>query len=156
MSLNRVVLVGRLTRDPEMRYTPSGVAVASMGIAVNRFTKNEQGDYETDFFDVVAWRRTAEFAQNYLTKGRLVSVDGRLQNRSWVGQDGVKRTKTEIVADDIQGLDRKGDTQPGGGEPEAGARTSAPRAAAGAPAGGHAGAAPAEDDLEGPDPFADE
>jgi single-strand DNA-binding protein len=137
-----------------MRYTPSGVAVASMGIAVNRYTKNEQGDYETDFFDVVAWRRTAEFAQNYLTKGRLVAVDGRLQNRSWVGQDGVKRTKTEIVADDIQGLDRRGDAQASAGDAEAGAP--APRAAAPAGAARNASVPAPEDELDGPDPFADE
>ena len=110
--VNRVVLVGRLTRDPEMKYTPQGVAVAQMGIAVDRFSKNEQGEYETDFFNVVAWRRSAEFAANYLTKGRLVSVDGRLQTRSWVAQDGTKRSVVEIVADNIQGLDRKGDAIP--------------------------------------------
>src|ERR1051326_6121856 len=93
MSLNRVVLIGRLTRDPEMKYTPQGVAVTQMGIAVQRFTKNETGDYDVDFFNVVAWRRTAEFAANYLTKGRLVSVDGRLQTRSWVDQaSGQKRS----------------------------------------------------------------
>ncbi|HEV2471329.1 MAG TPA: single-stranded DNA-binding protein, partial [Chthonomonadales bacterium] len=90
--VNRVVLVGHLTRDPEMKYTPAGVAVAQMGIAVNRYSKNEQGEYETDFFNVVAWRRSAEFAANYLTKGRLVAIDGRLQTRSWTGQDGNKRT----------------------------------------------------------------
>src|SRR5450432_4811028 len=106
MSLNRILLIGRLTRDPEMKYTPQGIAVAQMGIAVNRFSKNEQGEYETDFFNIVAWRRTAEFASNNLRKGRLVSVDGRLQARSWVEQaSGQKRTVYEIVADDIQALD---------------------------------------------------
>src|SRR5579871_2974794 len=97
MSLNRVVLIGRLTRDPEMKYTTNGVPVAQFGIAVNRYTKNEQGEYETDFFNIVAWRRTAEFVSNYLTKGRLVAVDGRLQTRSWVDQQsGQKRTAYEI------------------------------------------------------------
>src|SRR5690242_7354616 len=110
MSVNRVVLVGRLTRDPELKYTPAGVPVAQLGIAVNRITKNEQGEYEVDFFNVTAWRRTAEFAQSYLTKGRLVSVDGRLQTRSWVDQaSGQKRTVYEIVADHLEGLDRRGD-----------------------------------------------
>ncbi len=106
--LNRVVLVGRLVADPEVRYTPAGVPVAQLRVAVNRITKNENGEYESDFFNVVAWRRTAEFAQNYLSKGRLVSIDGRLQTRSWVDQtSGQKRTAFEIVADNLEGLDRK-------------------------------------------------
>ena len=157
MSLNRIVLVGRLTRDPEMKYTPQGIAVATMGIAVDRFTKNDQGEYETDFFNIVAWRRSAEFASNYLKKGRLVSIDGRLQARSWVEQTtGQKRTTYEIVADNIQGLDKRGDTEPTsdadmGGTPVEGrgaatARPSAPRPAASVPA----------DDIDESDPFADE
>ena len=104
MSLNRVVLIGRLTADPEeLKYTPSGVPVTTLRIAVNRVTKNDQNEYETDFFNVTAWRRTAEFACNYLGKGRLISVDGRLQTRSWVDQtSGQKRTSYEIVADNIE------------------------------------------------------
>lgn len=110
MALNRVVLIGRLTRDPEVRYTTAGVPVATLGIAVHRVTKNESGDYDVDFFNVVAWRRTAEFAQNYLKKGRLISVDGRLQTRSWTDQQsGQKRTVVEIVADSLEGLDRRED-----------------------------------------------
>ena len=178
MSLNRVVLVGRLTRDPEMKYTPQGVAVAQLGIAVNRVTKGENGDYEVDFFNVTAWRRTAEFASQYLTKGRLVSVDGRLQTRSWTDQQsGQKRTAFEIVADNIESLDRKPDGEGGApmssqqpsnyDEPSSGpmsspppareARASAPaparqtsRAAAPAPAGY------SSDDNDEADPFADE
>src|ERR1051325_6847584 len=116
MSLNRIVLIRRLTRDPEVKYTPQGIAVATLGIAVDRFTKNEQGEYETDFFNIVAWRRSAEFASNYLKKGRLVSVDGRLQSRSWVDQtSGQKRTVYEVVAENIQGLDRRGDAEGGEG-----------------------------------------
>lgn len=150
--VNRVVLVGRLTRDPEMKYTPSGVAVAQMGIAVDRFTKNDQGEYETDFFNVVAWRRSAEFASNYLTKGRLISVDGRLQTRSWVATDGTKRSVVEIVADNIQGLDRRGD-----GAPAPHADAAPPSAAPTRPAAPAGRAAqPAEDDLDEADPFADE
>jgi single-strand DNA-binding protein len=156
MSLNRIVLIGRLTRDPEMKYTPQGIAVATMGIAVDRFSKNDQGEYETDFFNIVAWRRSAEFASNYLKKGRLISVDGRLQARSWVEQaTGQKRTTYEIVADSIQGLDKRSDAEPssdtemGGGAPEA--RSSAPaRPSAPRPA------APAADDIDESDPFADE
>jgi single-strand DNA-binding protein len=160
--VNRVVLVGRLTRDPELKYTPAGVAVAQMGLAVNRFTKNDQGEYETDFFNIVAWRRTAEFASQYLKKGRLVSVDGRIQTRSWVAQDGTKRKEFEIVADNLEGLDRRNDAEPGGYEAEP-AATPAPAAR---PAQAYAGtptarpaaapAAPADDDLDDSDPFADE
>jgi len=148
MSLNRVVLVGRLTADPEMKYTPSGVPVASLRIAVNRITKNDQGEYEADFFNVTAWRRTAEFCSNYLTKGRLISLDGRLQTRSWVDQaSGQKRTAFEIVAENIEGLDRRGD----GGGSEAG-EEGAP-AGRPAPARQYTAPAPVDDDS---DPFADE
>src|SRR5205823_3498076 len=128
-------------------------------IAVDRFTKDESGNYETDFFNVVAWRRSAEFAANYLTKGRLVSVDGRLQTRSWVAQDGTKRSVVEIVADNIQGLDRKGDAAPAAAQDGDAAGASAPARAA-APAAAGAGsarqAAPADEDLDESDPFADE
>ena len=114
MSVNRVVVVGRLTRDPEMKYTTQGIAVAQLSIAVNRITKGEDGDYETDFFNVTAWRRTAEFASQYLTKGRLISVDGRLQQRKWVDQQsGQNRSIVEIVADNIESLDRKPDGEGG-------------------------------------------
>ncbi|HZO87312.1 MAG TPA: single-stranded DNA-binding protein [Chthonomonadaceae bacterium] len=155
--LNRVVLVGRLVADPEMKYTPAGVAVAQMRIAVNRVTKNEQGEYETDFFNVVAWRRTAEFAANYLTKGRLISVDGRLRTRSWVAQDGTKRNVVEIEADNVEGLDRRGDTA---NAAEGEAVAAAPPARAATPTAASVGSArntaPPEDDLDEADPFADE
>jgi single-strand DNA-binding protein len=146
MSLNRVVLVGRLTADPEMKYTPAGVPVAQLRVAVNRVTKNEQGEYESDFFNVTAWRRTAEFCNNYLSKGRLISIDGRLQTRSWVDQaSGQKRTAFEIVADNIEGLDRKGDgpVNSDDGQPMGGG--AAPRTAARVPI-----------DNDDSDPFADE
>lgn len=104
--MNVVALIGRMVADPELRYTPSGVAVTSFTIAVDRRFKNESGEKQTDFFDVVAWRQSAEFASNYLTKGRLVAVQGRLQQRSWVQQDGQKRSKVEVVADNLQGLDK--------------------------------------------------
>src|SRR5262245_53342127 len=110
--LNRIVLIGRLTKDPESQYTPNGIAVARFRIAVDRPTKNpETGEKETDFIDIVAWRRTAEFVTQYVTKGRLVAVDGRLQIRSWVGQDGQKRYNTEVVADNVQTLDKPRDTE---------------------------------------------
>jgi len=106
LEMNVVVLVGRVVADPELKYTPNGTAVCQLRIAVDRRFKNESGERESDFFDVVAWRQSAEFAANYLTKGRLVAVHGRLQSRSWVQQDGQKRSKVEVVADNIQGLDR--------------------------------------------------
>jgi single-strand DNA-binding protein len=104
--LNRVVLIGRLTADPELRYTPSGVPVASFRLAVDRQFKTQGGERETDFINIVAWRKSAEFAANYLGKGRLVCVEGRLQIRQWTTQDGQKRSTAEVVSDNIQGLDR--------------------------------------------------
>lgn len=103
--LNRVVLIGRLANDPELKYTPSGIAVASFRIAVDRIP-NAQGERQADFIPIVAWRQRAEFAANYLTKGRLVAVDGKLQVRSWVAQDGTKRYATEVIADILKSLDR--------------------------------------------------
>lgn len=103
--LNRVVLIGRLATDPELKYTPSGIAVTTFRIAVNRMP-NAQGEREADFISIVAWRQSAEFAANYLTKGRLVAVDGRLQIRSWVAQDGTKRSSAEVVAENLRSLDK--------------------------------------------------
>lgn len=118
MSVNRVVLVGRLTRDPEMKYSTTGTPIASMGIAVNRYSKNEAGEYDVDFFNIVAFNRTAEFAQSYLKKGSLVGVDGRLQTRSWTDQaTGQKRTAYEVVADTVQGLGSRQDNMAGGEAP---------------------------------------
>ena len=103
--LNRIILIGRLTRDPELRYTGQGTPVCSFGLAVNR-PKRKDAEEQTDFIDIVAWRHNAEFAANYLTKGRLVAVEGRLQIRPWVAQDGSKRRSAEVVADSVQGLDK--------------------------------------------------
>jgi single-strand DNA-binding protein len=94
-SLNRVSLIGRLTADPKLRYTPNGTAVASFRIANN-------GTYEVQFHDIIAWRGLAEIAAEHLTKGRLVYLSGRLHSRSWTGQDGLGRWALEIIADDIQ------------------------------------------------------
>jgi len=105
--LNRVILIGRLGRDPEMRYTPSGIPVTTFSIAVDRpMAPNAQGERETDWIDIVAWRERAEFAANYLGKGRLIAVEGRLQIRSWTAQDGTKRKSAEVVADNLRMLDR--------------------------------------------------
>lgn len=105
--LNRVVLVGRLTKDPELRYTPNGVAVTNFTLAVDRNFKNSQGERETDFIPCVVYRQNAEFAANYLAKGKLAGVDGRIQVRSYTGQDGQKRWVTEIVAEQVHLLSPK-------------------------------------------------
>jgi single-strand DNA-binding protein len=115
MSLNKVILVGRVTRDPELRYTPNGRPVASFGLAVDRNTKNASGEKETDFIDIVVWQQTAEFAAKYATKGRLVAIDGRLQVRNYETQDGQKRRAYEVVANDLRLLDRGKDHAGGGG-----------------------------------------
>jgi len=104
--INRVILVGRMVADPELRYTPSGVAVAKFRLAVDRSFVNAQGERQTDFIDIVAWRQSAQFAADYLRKGRLVGVEGRLQVRSYTTQDGQRRRASEVVADHVQGLDR--------------------------------------------------
>jgi single-strand DNA-binding protein len=111
--LNRVMLIGRLTRDPELRYVPSGHPVASFTLAVDRPFTNQAGDRETDFIDIVAWRKLADQVSQHLSKGRLVAVEGRLQIRSYETQDGQKRKAAEIVADAVRFLDRKaGQTTP--------------------------------------------
>lgn len=115
--MNLVALIGRLTADPELRYTPSGVAVTSFTIAVDRRFKNEAGEKQTDFFDCVAWRQRAEFASNYLVKGQRIAVQGSLQQRSWVQQDGQKRSKVEVMVESLQGLDKPQGGQ--GGAPSA-------------------------------------
>jgi single-strand DNA-binding protein len=112
--VNRVILVGRVCTDPEMKYTPSGVAVANFRIAVDRPFANAQGERETDFIDVVAWRKDAEFVNNYLGKGRLILVEGRLQIRQWQAQDGQRRRTAEVVADSVRGLDRPREAREGG------------------------------------------
>lgn len=107
MAVNCVVLTGRLTRDPELKFTPAGVAVASFTVAVDRnVARDAQGQRETDFIPCVAWRQTAEFAGQYLTKGRLVAVQGRLQVRKYQTSDGQNRTFTEVACDRLDGLDR--------------------------------------------------
>ncbi|MCH8979895.1 MAG: single-stranded DNA-binding protein [Armatimonadetes bacterium] len=139
MSINRVVLVGRLTRDPELRNTTTGKQVVNFGIAVDdRFNKEH-----TNFFNVSAWGSTADFVSKYLTKGRLIAVDGRLNYRKYTTQDGQERSVIEVVADNIQPLDRPRDdaapprdrSEDAGKEPVA------------------AGVAPTSDEY---DPFADE
>ncbi len=113
--LNVIVLIGRLTKDPELRYTSSGKAVATLRLAVDRGTTNPQGEKETDFIDVVVWERQAETVANYLQKGRQVAVQGRLQIRSYETQEGQRREKAEVVATSVRFLDRGQDAGMGGG-----------------------------------------
>ncbi|EJE1871835.1 single-stranded DNA-binding protein [Listeria monocytogenes] len=105
--MNRVILVGRLTKDPDLRYTPSGAAVATFTLAVNRPFKNGQGEQEADFIQCVVWRKPAENVANFLKKGSLTGVDGRVQTRNYEGNDGKRVYVTEIVAESVQFLEPK-------------------------------------------------
>ena len=136
--LNKIILMGRLTRDPELRRTGSGTAVTSFSLAVDRDFKSQSGEKETDFIDVVAWRSTAEFVSKYFTKGRMAVVEGRLQIRDWTDRDGGKRRSAEVVADNVYFGDSRRDGGSDFGAPPA---YGAP-ASYGAPAAGR-GAAPA-------------
>lgn len=111
--MNRVVLVGRLTKDPDLRYTPNGVPVATFTLAVNRSFSNQQGEKEADFINCVVWRKPAENVANYLKKGSLAGVDGRLQTRNYEGSDGKRVYVTEVVAESVQFLEPKKDGQGG-------------------------------------------
>ena len=139
--LNHIVLMGRLTRDPELRRTGSGIAVASFTLAVDRDYAAQGAERETDFVDIVAWRSTAEFVSKYFTKGRMAVVSGRLQIRNWQDKDGNKRRSAEVVANDVYFGDSKRD----GASAPAGFDQSAPSYAApsyAAPNPGPAYAAP--------------
>ncbi len=155
--LNRVILIGRLVRDPDCSYTVNGIHVCKLRIAVDRRSRNpETNERETDFIDIVVWRQTADFVRDYVRKGRLVAVEGRLQVRSWTAQDGTKRWSTEVVADNLQALDRPREGEeiqplsppddPGPEPPPAPARSTTPAPAAAA------ATAPIDDEY---DPFAD-
>jgi single-strand DNA-binding protein len=108
MSLNRVILIGRLTKDPELRYTPAGVAVAQFTLAVDRPFSGQGGQKETDFIPVVVWRQLAETCSNYLRKGRLTAAEGRIQVRNYEGSDGKRVYITEVVADNVRFLESAG------------------------------------------------
>ena len=113
--LNQIVLMGRLTRDPELRRTGSGVAVASFTLAVDRDFAAQGAEKETDFVDIVAWRNTAEFVSRFFTKGRMAVVTGRLQIRNWTDKEGNKRRSAEVVADNVYFGDSKRDGAASGG-----------------------------------------
>ena len=145
--LNRIILMGRLTRDPELRQTQSGASVANFSLAVDRDFKDKQtGEKTTDFIDIVAWRNTAEFVSKYFTKGRMAVVSGRLQIRNWTDKEGNKRRSAEVVADNVYFGDSKRDAagDNGGYSPAPSYGYSAPAApAAGSSHGYAAPAAPA-------------
>ena len=142
--LNRIILMGRLTRDPELRHTQTGTPVASFSLAVDRdFKDKTTGEKSTDFIDIVAWRQTAEFVSRFFTKGRMAVVEGRLQIRDWKDKEGNNRRSAEVVADNVY----FGDSRPGGAGGNNGAYSQAP--AYGAPAGGYS--AP----VGGPSDFAE-
>ena len=126
-SLNRVQLIGNLTRDPELRYTPNGNAVCTFGIATNRSWTTDSGEKreEVDFHNIVAWNKLGELCSQFLVKGRKVYVEGRLSTRSWTGQDGQQKSRTEVVIDDMILLDSKGSAQR---EPEEAKATETPKA----------------------------
>lgn len=147
--LNKIILMGRLTRDPELRRTGSGTAVTSFSLAVDRDFKSQSGEKETDFIDIVTWRSTAEFVSKYFTKGRMAVVEGRLQIRDWTDKDGGKRRSAEVVADNVYFGDSKRDSA---GEYGAAPEYSAPAGRAPmAPMGGHSDFAEiGEDDGELP------
>ena len=134
--LNKIILMGRLTRDPELRRTQSGTAVTSFSLAVDRDFKPQSGEKETDFIDVVAWRNTAEFVSKYFTKGRMAVVEGRLQIRDWTDRDGGKRRSAEVIAENVYFGDSK---REGGSDYGSAPAYSAPYSGYAAPAapGGH-------------------
>jgi single-strand DNA-binding protein len=140
-SVNQVILMGNLTRDPEVRQTPNGRSVCSFSLALNRAYKDQSGEWQevTDFIDVVAWGPLGERVAQYLSKGRRALVQGRLQSRSWE-QEGQKRSKVEVLADDVTFLDGRGEGDSNGG----GRAAPAPRASA--PSGG-AGSSKKKDDV---------
>lgn len=109
--MNKVILIGRLTRDPDLRYTTSNVATCTFALAVDRPFTNQNGEREADFINIVVWRKQAENCKNYLTKGSQVAIEGRIQTRNYDGQDGKKVYVTEVVADNVQFLGTKGGQQ---------------------------------------------
>ena len=159
--LNRIILMGRLTRDPELRHTQTGTAVASFTLAVDRdFKDRNSGERATDFIDVVAWRQTGEFVSRYFTKGRMAVVEGRLQMRDWTDKDGNKRRSAEVVADNVYFGDSKRDAESAGGYSSgytggyaapSGGYNAAPGGYSPAPMGGNSGySAPAHNGYSAP------
>lgn len=113
--MNKVILIGRLTKDPELRYTQGGVAVCNFTLAVDRPFTNQEGEREADFIPIVVWRRAAENVAKYLSKGRQTAVEGRIQVRTYDDKDGVRQWRTEVVADNVEFLGSKNDSPSQGG-----------------------------------------
>lgn len=134
--INRVVLVGRLTKDVDLRYTPQGVAVATFTLAVNRQFSNNQGERDADFIQIVAWRQLAELVANYLKKGSQAGLEGRLQTRSYDNKEGKRVWVTEVVADNIQFLSPTGERTGGGSNSSSGNQQRGGGSAGGDPFGG--------------------
>ncbi len=151
-ALNKVLLMGNLTRDPELRYIPSGTAVAKLGLAVNReYQDRQSGEKKEDvcFLDITVWGKQAEVCNQYLSKGRSVFIEGRLEYSTWETKEGDKRSKIEVIAERVQFLGGRRDEEGGGGPrressrgsaPASGARAGAPGPNGGSPAGASAGA----------------
>lgn len=119
--MNKVVLIGRLTRDPELRFTAgNGTAVTTFTLAVDRKYKNKEGQREADFIPIVVWSKLAEVIANYVTKGRLIAISGRIQTRTYEGNDGQKKYVTEVVADDFQFLEKRDGNAPSAPKPVSG------------------------------------
>lgn len=139
--LNRIILMGRLTHDPELRHTQTGTAVASFSLAVDRdFKDKSTGEKSTDFIDIVAWRQTAEFVSRFFTKGRMAVVEGRLQLRDWTDRDGNKRRSAEVIADNVYFGDSRREAEAAGAYAPPGGGYTAPAAPVGgyaAPSGGY-------------------
>jgi single-strand DNA-binding protein len=158
--MNKVILIGRLTRDPELRYTTSEVAIAEFSLAVDRRFKNSQGEKVADFFRCKAFKQTAEFVNNYIKKGNLVAVEGRVEIDQVVGQDGVKQYYTNIVCDQVQSLTTRSESSGDTGGYAAAPPAAAPRAAAptrsNPPAAQPSSGGAEFDDFDDSDPFADE
>ena len=136
--LNKIFIMGRLTRDPELRRTQSGTPVTSFSLAVDRDYKTQSGEKETDFIDVVAWRATAEFVAKYFTKGRMAVVEGRLQIRAWQDKEGNNRRSAEVVADNVYFGDSRRDNDGSSGGNYANNSYGGNNGGSSAPAGGYA------------------
>lgn len=150
MDLNKVILVGRVTADPQVRSTPGGQSVTTIGVATNRTWTDKQGQKQeqTEFHNVVLWGRTAEIAGQYLTKGAMVLIEGRLQTRSWTDKQGQQRKTTEVMAERMQLGPRAANAGGGGGGNwQGGSRSSGPSAAASPAGGADADAAPSLDEI---------
>ena len=151
--LNKIFIMGRLTRDPELRRLENGTAVTRFSLAVDRDFKSQNGERNTDFIDVVAWRSTAEFVSKYFSKGRMAIVEGRLQIRDWKDKDGNNRRSAEVVADNVYFGDSKRDGAAGGDYAAPAAGYSAPSGGYAAPVGGTSSGFSEIDDEDGDLPF---